>query len=156
MIALFLPKFLEWQATQVMDQLETMPLKSSVSVSGEDITSTRHTFSVGSYGVTDVGNLRLAFEDLSFSGSSSGGVTLATDSTSSGGGGHTGVGNRRFEVNGIPHGSQCKFGGVTFKLVEGKLVFGGESIDATGQPSLVLIGPNRELVEVKPLRLQDH
>ena len=101
-IALFLPKIRDWQAAQILEKLETTPLKSIVSESGNEITSTRHTFSVGGYGVTDIGNLRLAFEDLSFSGSSSGGVTLATESTSTEGGGYTGVGNRRFEAQSIP------------------------------------------------------
>jgi len=154
-IALFLPKIRDWQAAQILERLETMPLTSIVSESSSEITSTRRTFSIGSYGVTDVGNLRLAFEDLSFSGSSSGVVTLATDSTSKGGGGHTGVtgvGKRRFEERSIPRGMQCKFGGVTFEFIDGKLNFGGKIIDATGSPTLVLVGANREILEVKPIR----
>ena len=150
-MALLLPKTREWQAAQILDELEITPLKSIVTVTEKSITSTRHTFSVGTYGVTDVGNLRLAFADLSFPGTSSGGVTLATDSTSSGASGHTGIDNRRWEEEGIPHGSRCKFGGVTFEIVDGKLSFGGESIDAMGQPTLVLIGTNREILELKPV-----
>lgn len=152
MIAIFLPKLLEWRTAEILAELEAMPLKSTISVSGRKITSTHHTFSIGSYGVTDVGNLRLAFADLPFSGSSSDSITLATDSTSSGGGGSTGVGNRKFEVKGIAHGSQCKFGGVTFEIVDGKLNFDEESIDVTGQPSLVFVGANRKFIKVKPIR----
>jgi hypothetical protein len=155
LIALVIPRVRQWQADQVLAKLEAMPLKSSISVNGEDVHSTWHTFSVGSYGVTDIGNLRLAFEDLRFSGISSGGVVLATEGTMTGGGGSSGVGNCRFESEGIPGGTRCTFGGITFDLVDGKLNLGDKSIDATGPPSLVVIGVDRRICEVKPLRTEE-
>jgi len=152
LIALLFPKYQEWQAAKFLEKLEVLPLKSSISVSGKRTTSSRHTFSVGRYGVTDVGNLRLVFAELPFSGSSSSSsITLATDSTKDGRGGRSGAGNRRFETKQIPHGSECTFGGVTFKFVDGKLTFGEETIDATGPPTLVLIGANRKILETKML-----
>ena len=158
-VALLIPKIQERQKARVMRQLETTmgqlestPLKSVISRSGDRIISTRQTFSINGYGVTDVGNLRLAFEDRPFSGNSSGYVTLATDSTASGEGGSTGLDNGRFEAKSIPHGTRCKFGGTTFEIIDAKLDFGGKLIDVTGSPSLVLIGASRQILEVTPLK----
>ena len=149
--AMMLPTIREWQAARGLEELRTMPLKSTITVSGEMVRSSRHTFSMHGYGVADVGNLRLAFEDLPFNGSSSSSLTLATDSTDSGSGGSTGNGNRRFETDRIAHGSRCRFGGATFDFVNGELIFDGTTIDATGDAKLVLVGPNLRIIDVMPL-----
>ncbi|MCW1922461.1 hypothetical protein OKA05_07835 [Luteolibacter arcticus] len=153
-IAFLAPKYQTWRSARLLEDLETLPLKSTLSIRGSDITSPRHTWSVGNYGVTDVGHLRLVFEDLPFSGtSSSGSLTLGTKSSGGGGGGSSGVGNRTFEYDSIPGGSRCRFGGATFEIVGGQLTLAGTTVDATGAPSLVLIGKDRKIREVKPLRL---
>ncbi|MFK7852156.1 MAG: hypothetical protein AB8D78_14360 [Akkermansiaceae bacterium] len=149
--AVYLPKIREKEAAENLKQLESLPLKTRITISGDEIYSTRHTYSLGDYGVTEIGRLRLVFIDLPFSGNSSSGVTLATEENMSGGGGHTGVGNRRFEVEGIPNGSECSFGGATFEFIDGKLNFDERVIDAVGKPSMVLIGEDRKILEVKPL-----
>ncbi|GAA5496402.1 hypothetical protein Rhal01_02585 [Rubritalea halochordaticola] len=150
--ALLHPKYEEWHEAKTLTQLETLPLKSDFSVTAEEAHGTRHTYAIGNYGITDVGNLRLAFVDMAFSGSSSGSITLATKSEHSGGGGSTGSGNRRFTVNHIPHGSRCTFAGTTFEFINGKLIYGEQSIDALGPPQLILIGPHKKIIEIKPLK----
>ena len=149
--AMMLPAIREWQVERNLEELRTKRLKSVITVSGERVRSSRQTFSMHGYGVTDVGNLRLAFEDLPFNGSSSSSLTLATDSTDSGPGGSTGNGNRKFETERIAHGSRCRFGGATFEFVNGELVFGETKVDATGDAKLVLISGNLKVVDVIPL-----
>ena len=103
--------------------------------------------------MTDIGHLRLVFENLPFSGSSSSGyLALATTSSSGGGSGSSGVGNHTFEYESIPGGSRCRFGGATFQIVGGQLTLAGTTVDATGVPSLVLVGTDRKIREVRPLR----
>ncbi|MCW1887066.1 hypothetical protein OKA04_20175 [Luteolibacter flavescens] len=151
--ALLAPQYREWSSARTLAELETLPLKSGVARSGSEITGGRETWSLGSYGITDLGNLRLAFEDLPFSGSSSSGaLVLATDSTHVGGGGSTGEGNRTFDHESIPGGTRVHFGGATFEIVGGKLTLADKTVDVTGPPSLVIIGKDRRIREVRPLK----
>jgi hypothetical protein len=152
-IAFLAPNYREWRSARDLEDLETFPLKSAATTSGSEVTSARYTWSVGRYGVTDVGNVRLVFEDLPFSGSSSSGhIRLATTSTSGGGGGSSGVGNRQFQYESIPGGTRCRFGGASFEIVGGKLTLAGTTVDAAGVPSLVLVGKDRKIREVRPLK----
>ena len=154
LVAYLMPQFREWRAAQYIEELESTPLRSVISKTNNGVSSSRVTYCLGSYGVTDVGNLRLVFEDLKFSGESESSLSLATQSASSRGGGSTGVGNRRFESSGIPHGTRCKFGGVTFDLVDGNLLLDSKRIDATGDPTMVLIDAGGEIVDVRPMGYQ--
>jgi hypothetical protein len=153
-IAFLAPNYRQWRSARDLEELETFPLKSAATTTGSEVSSARYTWSVGRYGVTDIGNVRLVFEELPFSGaSSSGHITLATTSTSSrGGSGSSGVGNRQFEYESIPGGTRCRFGGATFEFVGGKLTLAGTTVDVTGVPSLVLVGKDRKIREVKPLK----
>jgi hypothetical protein len=152
-IALLVPKYRDWRSARTLEDLETFPLKSAVNTWGSEVTSPCYSWSVGDYGVIDIGHLRLVFEDLPFSGSGSiGSLSLATKSSSVGGRGGFGVENREFEAEAIPGGTRCRFGGATFEIVGGKLSLAGTTVDAAGVPSLVLIGKNRTIREVKPLR----
>ena len=152
-LAFLAPKYRDRRSDRTLEDLETFPLKSAVSTHGSEVTSQRYIWSVGNYGVTDIGHLRLVFEDLPFSGSSSSSsLTLATTSTSGGGRGSSGVGKRQFQYESIPGGTRCRFGGATFQIVGGQLTLDGTTVDATGVPSLVLIGKDRKIREVRPLR----
>jgi len=152
-IAFLAPKYRDWRSARALEDLETVPLRSTLSIRGSEVASPRCSWSVGDYGVTDIGHLRLVFEGLPFSGSSSSGwLILATTSSSVGKSGSFGVGNRAFEYEPIPGGSRCRFGGATFEIVGGQLTLAGTTVDATGVPSLVLVGKDRKIREVRPLK----
>ena len=153
---------------QIQDgQLERLPLKSSVSTLGTEVISTRHTFSLGRYGVTDVGNLRLAFVDLPFPGGSSSelllksvlsfeeraGLQASTPESVSKGYENLGEGDHRFVQEVTEQGVRFQFGGVNFEIVDTTLTFDEETVDLVGPPTLLLFGRDRTLLETKPLKV---
>ena len=156
LMVLILPKMQEWEDAKVLQELEASPLKSKLSMRGNGkVVSTRHTYSMGSYGVTDVGSIRLVIQNLPFSGSSKSSLTIQTVASESGWRGSSGTGNRRFETVGIPGGSKCIFGGIEFQFTNSKLKVGDKTIDASGEATLVLIGEDREVVEIKKMNVTE-
>ena len=118
--------------------IRNAPIQTIVRVDDRGFaTSERKTYSIGQYGVTEFGNVRLAVRGCTFSGESSGGILFA--SQFAGGGGSTGTGNRRFTHDGIVGGSRCTFGGLAFSIVDSELRILDEKIPANGEPTLVII-----------------
>ena len=62
------------------------------------------------------------------------------------------MGKRQFQYESIPGGTRCSFGGATFQFVGGQLTLADKTVDATGVPSLVLVGKDRKIREVRPLK----
>ncbi|MGJ8655975.1 MAG: hypothetical protein ACSHX6_05935 [Akkermansiaceae bacterium] len=154
LVVLFLPKMRDLQDAKVYQKLVEMPLKSKISTHRDgQVVGSRHTFSMGEYGVTDVGNLRIVIKNLPFSGSSKSSVVVKTDVKNSGRRGASGVGNRRFETFAIPGGSRCIFGGMEFQFTNSELHVGGEVIGVTGPPTLVLIGEDRAVIEIREINI---
>lgn len=119
---------------------------------GGDVVSNRITYSVGNYGVTEFGNVRLAVEGKPFSGRSSGFLLLATKSSDGSDiFSRTGVGNRRFENRTIAGGSACKFAGLSFEIFHGKLRLLDRTVPVDDKPKLIIVnskGKIDDLVEL--------
>lgn len=117
------------------------PIQTSITVrQNGQLVSKRMTYSIGDYGICEFGNVRLAVKGKPFSGRSSGTLLISTNSNAfSGSSGRTGVGNRRFEHTAIPGGSSCKFGGLSFDIVNGKLKLLDVSVSVDGKPTLIVV-----------------
>ena len=130
------------------------PVQTVVRIDDNGIaTSERRTYSIGQYGVTEFGSIRLAVRGNTFSGESSGGVTFA--SQFAGGGGSTGVGNRRFTHDGIVGGSKCTFGGLTFTIINSELQILDKKIAANAEPTLILVNKMGEIETVRGIGKPD-
>lgn len=146
------PKLIEMRDRRILQDLKTAPLRSTLDASANHVSGSRVTYSRGQYGVSDIGRVRIIIEDLPFSGEShSSGIMLKTESRHAGGGGATGVGNRRFEYRAIPHGSRCTFGGMTFEFVDGYFKYHGHAISAINEPTVIVIDRARRIRTVQSL-----
>lgn len=113
----------------------------------------RITFCVGKYGVSEFGNIRLAFRGCTFRGESSGELVLANNRRTGGNWGIslTEVGNVRFTNEIIPGGSRCTFGDLTFEIRHGALDLLGQSFDVTGRPLLLIVDTHGRLESVNQI-----
>jgi hypothetical protein len=136
-----------------LTELTASPLKSTIhEEDGGKVIGRRETYCLKSYGITDIGMLRLAFENLPFTGKSSGTVTLKDDSSQVTGrtsGGSSGTGNRRFEHRSIEGGAQYNFGGIAFTIVNGVFYYKEHSISALDSPRIVLFDDSKSIVSVE-------
>lgn len=122
LLSLSIARLFVWPEVQAELFIRNHPVQTHVEVhDSTTMASDRITYSIGNYGVTEFGNIRLAIRGCTFGGESSGRICLANNLKFSGGGGSTGVGNRRFTTKGIPGGTRCTFGGLTFNVEYGIL-----------------------------------
>ena len=133
-----------------------LPLTEVESKEGSPrVTSSRYTYCLGRYGITDIGKLRIAIRGCTFTGSSSGSVVFLSgpnDPLSLGG--STGTGNRRFDHQGIPGGTAIEFGGHAFKIVEGVFQFDGQEHSAIDKPILIIIDEKGSIESVSDIEPQ--
>jgi hypothetical protein len=115
--------------------------------------SDRVSYSVGQYGVSEFGNIRLAIRGGRFSGNSSSSVSLSNNLTFNGvgGGSSTGTGvtgSHGFTAYAIAGGTTCTFNGIPFDIISGKLILGGKEFDALGPPSVIVVDKNGRVESV--------
>lgn len=104
-----------------------LPFETSLSTDG--VSASRRTYCSGNYGISDIGPLRIAVNDLTFSGkSSSESITVRPSRLSGGGSGSTGTGNRRFTYSKNGDRTLCTFGGIEFSFLDGKMIIGDAAI----------------------------
>lgn len=104
-----------------------LPFETSLSTDG--VSASRRTYCNGNYGISDIGPLRIAVNDLTFSGkSSSESITVRPSFSSGDGSGSTGAGNRRFAYTTKGDRTLCTFGGIEFSFVDGKMIIGDAAV----------------------------
>ena len=146
-----------WPATQAENFVRNAPIQTIAEPRDDgSVSSRRITYCMGRYGVTEFGNIRLAIRGCTFTGESSGGLSLANNSKIGGGGGSTGVGNRRFTSRGIPGGTSCTFGGFSFDITHGRLKLLGKTIDVAGPPQVVIIDESGQVESVTKIGPQQN
>lgn len=130
-----------WPRIHAESFIRNQPVQTQIEIQddGTTITSDRITYCLGDYGITEFANIRLAVRGCTFTGKSSGGICIANSLTFAGGGGSTGVGNRRFTSDGIPGGSVCTFGGLTLEIKNGILNLLGEEFVVDGSDRLIIV-----------------
>ncbi|GMV99019.1 MAG: hypothetical protein AMXMBFR84_01580 [Candidatus Hydrogenedentota bacterium] len=99
----------------------------------------RVTYSKHGYGITDLGNIRIAVEGMTFDGVwKSGG--LVVDSTERGAlSGSSGSGNRKFAYEYVNGTTTFTFGSVSFTVTQGMLDIGGQTASVKEGRKLVIV-----------------
>jgi len=114
-----------------------MPFETSIS--DEGTTVTRRTYSMGDYGITDIGNIRIAVRGLPFGGKSSSSIRIKNIPEA--GRSSTGSGNRRFTVTYDEAVATCTFGPLSFTISGSKLCIGERRF---------ALGKTRQVIFVSP------
>lgn len=142
-------------STEVQGLL-TSPLHFRTWTSDGALHSDRTTYSVGSYGVSEFGSVRIAIDGRPWKGGWSRGSVRLTSTESPGGhSGASGVGNSRFTERTTATGSECTFGGLSFSIEHGKLRLCGQEFEVTKEPKLVVVqdGNIKSVVSIPSLDL---
>jgi len=111
----------------------------------------RVTYNIPGYGVTEIGNLRLAWRGAAGDLDSSSGICIDRPDTPNGSSNSTGVGRSRFAVKTIPGGSRCYFNNMTFDVVHKTLILDGKEFDVLGPPTLIIIGKDSHIESVRQI-----
>jgi hypothetical protein len=119
-----------------------------------EITSRRETGSTGHGGFTDIENLRIATRGLSCPGNFLHQATLANSLKTLETGNRRVVSSRprQFQIETLPVVSNCKFGGISFKVIQGTCYLENPSFDPTGSPQVVPIDRSKKSKSVELLQ----
>ncbi len=139
-----------WPKIHAESFIRNHPVQTQIEVNDDRtmVTSNRITYCLGDYGITEFGNIRLAIRGCTFTGKSSGGICVANNVSFAGGGGSTGVGNRRFTADGIPGGTLCTFGGLTLEITHGRLKLLGEEFVVDGDDRLIIVDESGKIESI--------
>lgn len=126
-------------------KLAKLPFKTMIDLSTKSAsgrpqaTASRETYSRSGYGITDIGDVRIAVRDMTFNGESrAGGIVIASDDRAPAGG-RSGIGNESFVFEYARGVTACTFGSVQFTISKSVINIGGKSIP---------LGQGRKLVVV--------
>jgi hypothetical protein len=132
---------------EILEYLKVKPLISEFSIEGKEVVSSRYTYSLGGWGIIELGNIRIAFKNIALSGATRSGVTLATEHDPTGEISSTGLGETEFITKSISGGSECSFAGLTFKVIDSNLYIKDKVLSAIEQPKLIVIDEDLELAD---------
>jgi hypothetical protein len=138
------------------EELAIVSLPFNTTLSADRLSADRRTYCHGTYGISDIGNLRIAVKGLVFSGTStSSSIKVGSSAkwyqrllwsirpnrggrTSSRG--STGHGKRRFTyASGGKQGKTvCTFGGIEFSFVDNRAIFGNKAV-SFAKPTTVFL-----------------
>ncbi|QDV83549.1 hypothetical protein TBK1r_24910 [Stieleria magnilauensis] len=136
------------------------PIRTKITVHPNGIVQTRRiTYSLFDYGISEFGNIRLAVANKPFSGKSSGTLLLSSNpalanSITSDSYSATGVGNRRFEHEITADGSSCRFGGLSFEIVDCELRLLNDTFPVDESPTLIVVNAKGEIEAVVEIPVQ--
>jgi hypothetical protein len=126
-------------------KLAKLPFKTVIDLSTKSAsgrpqaTASRETYSRAGYGITDIGDVRIAVKDMTFNNESrAGGIVISSDDRAPAGG-KSGIGNESFVFEYARGVTACTFGSVQFTISKSVINIGGKSIP---------IGQGRKLVVV--------
>ena len=105
------------------------------------LTASETHYSLGSYGVMEIANTRIAVRGYVHYGSSgsSSGITLATDCDITGSGGSHGGSGLCFSDKRILGGSHCVFGPISFDIIDGTMYLAGREFDVVKNSQCIII-----------------
>ena len=144
---------------QAEKEIRNRPIQSEIAISTTgEVTGRRDTWSTGSYGITDLGNLRIAIRGCAFSGNSIHRMNLSKPPKPADPNNNKTIfssGNRRFEILTTPLGSSCKFGGISFEIIQGTLTLKGQSFDLTGPKTLIVVDQRGNIESIEPMQISE-
>ena len=114
------------------------------------LTASETDYSLGSYGVMEVANTRIAvrgYVDFGSSGSS-GAITLATDCDLTGAGGSHGGSGHYFAHRRVLGGSHCVFGPISFDIIDGIMYLLDREFDVINGAQCIIIDGNGAIEEI--------
>lgn len=107
-----------------------------------DLTSNLAMYSKGDYGILEFGKLRIAVKGQTFRGSLAGKQVRLTGHEKTNG--YEAIGDGiKFVKKTDSKGTHFEFVGLSFKVVDGRMNLLGKSIQADGEPTLVLVRKGR-------------
>lgn len=126
-------------------KLAKMPFKTTFDLSTKSstgkgqATASRETYSKNGYGITDIGDVRIAVQDMKFDDESrAGGVIISSDDRLAAGG-KSGTGNSLFNYEYAKGVSAVQFGTVSFTIAKSVISIGGKSIPIGQGKKIVLV-----------------
>lgn len=132
----------EFQKLARLD-FETEVSYDSVSASGkQQAVASRSTYSKHGYGITDLGDVRIAVRDMTFSGGSRGGRVIISSDDRAPARGTAGIGNESFTFDYAKGVTACTFGTVQFTIATGVILIDGQSVPMGQGHKLVVVGSN--------------
>lgn len=131
-------------------ELRSLPLKTDIQVEANgDVSASRVTFGLGSYGVTDIGRIRLVLQNLPQGGNGGSGQAMlkCSEEHMFGAGDATGTGKSRFQSQNIKGGGQFTFGSIEFSIIDCVFHYKDYSVSATNSPILIFIDEAGDIIE---------
>ncbi|HRK34066.1 MAG TPA: hypothetical protein PLJ47_05665 [Candidatus Hydrogenedentes bacterium] len=126
-------------------KLAKMPFKTAIDLSTKSAsgkgqaTATRETYSKNGYGITDIGDVRIAVRDMKFDGESrSGGVVISSDDRAPAGG-KSGTGNNTFIYEYAKGVTAVQFGTINFTIANSVISIGGKSVPIGQGKKLIVV-----------------
>jgi hypothetical protein len=118
-----------------------------------EVWSNHVSYSVGRYGVSEFGSIRLAIRGSKFRGKSFSPVTLSNNAafTGTGSGGATVSNDYEFSCYAIAGGGTYTFNGIKFQVVKGQLNLDGKTFDAVNTPHLIIVDKAGRILEVQKI-----
>jgi len=121
---------------------ETAVSYDSMSASGkQQAVASRVTYSKHDYGITDLGDVRIAVRDMTFSGGTRGGRVIVSSEDRAKASGSAGIGNESFSFNYEKGVTACTFGTVQFTIELGVITIDGRSVPMGKGHKLVVVDP---------------
>lgn len=126
-------------------KLAKMPFKTSVDLSTKSAsgkaqaTASRETYSKNGYGITDIGDVRIAVQGMTFDGESrAGGIVISSDDRAAVGG-KAGTGNSAFVYEYAKGVTAVQFGTVNFTIAKSVISIGGKSVPIGQGKKLIVV-----------------
>ncbi|MCC6695542.1 MAG: hypothetical protein IT365_07920 [Candidatus Hydrogenedentes bacterium] len=119
---------------------ETAVSYDSTSAGGKpQAVASRSTYSKHGYGITDLGDVRIAVRDMEFNGGTKGGAIVISSEDRAKAGGRAGIGNETFNFDYAKGVTTCTFGTIQFTVQQGVLTIGGRSVPMGKGHKLVVL-----------------
>ena len=119
---------------------ETVVTYDSTSASGKpQAVASRSTYSKHGFGITDLGDVRIAVRDMEFDGGTKGGAIVISSEDRAKASGRAGIGNESFNFDYAKGVTSCTFGTIQFTVQQGVLTIGGRTVPMGKGHKLVVL-----------------
>jgi hypothetical protein len=119
---------------------ETEVSYDALSASGkQQAVASRVTYSKHGYGITDLGDVRIAVRDMTFSGGTRGGRIIISSEDRAKAAGTAGIGNETFAFDYAKGVTACTFGTIQFTIATGVIMIDDQSVPMGQGHKLVVV-----------------
>ncbi len=119
---------------------ETSISYDSMSASGkQQAVASRATYSKHDYGITDLGDVRIAVRGMTFGGGTKGGRVIISSEDRAKAAGTAGIGNESFSFQYEKGSTNCSFGTIQFSIEQGVIAIGGRTVPMGKGHKLVIL-----------------